>query len=242
MGVDSAEAPKANGFKTVLDTIIAPKEAFESLRTTPTWGWAFVITLILTAIGTFLMAPAFSHAFAAGWPEMVAKDPRLAQLSAADQQAALARLQSFFGFSWSFVIISVPFGVLVQTLIFWIFNWIGKGEGTFGKYWAAACNISVPAAGLGAIVFAIIILVRGVDSFDSIKAVQTASLSLAMLVPNAGVKLAAFLSAITPFSLWGAGLIIAAMLIIGRVPRVQAWLAGIISLLVPAVIAMAAAH
>ncbi len=42
-------APRPNGLKTALDTIVAPKDAFESLRSAPTWGWAFLLALVLYA-------------------------------------------------------------------------------------------------------------------------------------------------------------------------------------------------
>ena len=32
MAIDSTETPKANGLKTAIDIVIAPKEAFEALR------------------------------------------------------------------------------------------------------------------------------------------------------------------------------------------------------------------
>jgi hypothetical protein len=35
MAVDTS--PKPNGLKVALDTIVAPKEAFDSIRIAPTW-------------------------------------------------------------------------------------------------------------------------------------------------------------------------------------------------------------
>ncbi|HEU5479666.1 MAG TPA: hypothetical protein VFU90_07515, partial [Candidatus Tumulicola sp.] len=61
MGVDRAGAPKANGLKTALDTIISPKEAFEQLRVAPTWGWALLLTIVLYAFASYLLTPAIVH-------------------------------------------------------------------------------------------------------------------------------------------------------------------------------------
>jgi len=52
MGVESPA--KANGLKTAIDTIIAPKEAFEAIRNAPTWFWALAISIVITMIGGYL--------------------------------------------------------------------------------------------------------------------------------------------------------------------------------------------
>ncbi len=235
MAVDS-QAPQANGLKTVLDTIVAPKEAFESIRLFPTWGWALAIAIVLTAVGTYLMVPALQHGIAGSWQQMVAENPRLAQLTPEQQQAQLTISQKIIGFTWMFTIVAVPFFVLINAVVMLIFDKLGNGEGTFAQYFAAASNIAVPAS-LGPVITAVIVLIRGADSFNSPQAVQTALPTLAMLAPGASPKLTAFLAVFTPFSLWATGLVIAAMLIIGRTPKLQAWLAGAILIVVPALIA-----
>ena len=45
-------APKANGLSTLLNVIAAPKEAFETLKVAPTWGWAMIV-----AIGAVSVVP-----------------------------------------------------------------------------------------------------------------------------------------------------------------------------------------
>ena len=62
MAADISQAPKVSGLKTVLDIIVAPKDAFESLRTNPVWGWALLVTLVLMIVGYFLEQPASQHA------------------------------------------------------------------------------------------------------------------------------------------------------------------------------------
>ncbi len=235
MAVNS-RAPEANALKTVLDTMIAPKEAFESLRVVPTWGWALAIAIVLSAIGSYLMVPAFQHAFAAGWPDMVSRTPRIAQLTAQQQQMQLAFSQKIFEFSWMFVVVAVPVLVLIDAVVMLVFDKLGKGEGTFIQYFAAASNIAVPLS-LGPVITAIIVMLRGANSFESMTAVQNALPTLALLAPGGSPKLIAFLSAITPFSLWATVLVAVAMLIIGRTPKLQAWLAAVLLLVVPASLA-----
>jgi hypothetical protein len=236
----AVDTPKANGLKTIVDTIVAPKEAFESIRVAPTWGWALLITIVLVLLSAYLTTPASIHGVVADWPNTVAKTPSLAAASADQQQAGLAFAQKIAGYIWIFVPIFILIGILISVVVMVIFNALGRGEGTFGKYWAAQCNISVAYA-LGAIVLAVIVLVRGADSFNTAQSVQEAMPNLGMFVPGTG-KLHAFLTVFTPFSLWAMGLSIAALAIIGRVPRVQAWLGGSLTLVLQALIAAAFAR
>ncbi|HTU69281.1 MAG TPA: hypothetical protein VMF11_03080 [Candidatus Baltobacteraceae bacterium] len=239
MAVESP--PPANGLKTAWDTVVAPKAAFESIRIAPTWGWALLIALVLFGIGYYLMVPANQHALATDWPNMVAQNPIIAGLSSAEQQERLQTVLAISAYGWIFAIIFVPIGILISAVVYLIFDRIGHGEGSFGKYWAAACNIAV-IPGLGIVVNALIVLIRGADSFAKPIDVPAAMPSLIMLAPQAGPKLAVILASISPFSLWATGLGIAAISFVGRVPRVPAWLGGIAAFLVPVLIGAAFAR
>jgi Yip1 domain len=237
----AVDTPKANGLKTVVDTIVAPKEAFESIRVAPTWTWALLIAIVLVAISSYLLTPALVHAYPGTFAQQVATDPRLSGMSQDQQQTVMAFGEKAIGFGWIFAVVAVPFFALIAGVIMLIFDKIGRGQGSFAKYWAAACNIGIPAFALGAVVSAIIVLVRGADSFSTVQAVQEATPSLAMLAPAAGAKMSAFLAVITPFALWGLVLNVVAMRTIGRVGAVPAWLAGLAIILIPALLAMAGA-
>ncbi len=237
MAVEST-APRANGLKTLFDTIVAPKEAFESIRIVPTWGWALLVAIILTAIGSYLITPAIQHAIAADWPHQVASNPQLAAASPERQQAALAISQKFIAYTWVIVIFGVPIICLIEAVVMLIFNALGRGQGSFAKYWAASCNIAVIGGGISAVVNAIVVSLRGAESFNSPQSVQQAIPSLAMVVPNASTKVTALLASVTPFTIWATALAITAMLVIGRVGKVQAWLAGIIMFVIPALFAV----
>jgi Yip1 domain len=236
----AVDTPQANGLKTVVDTIVAPKEAFASIRVAPTWGWALLITIVIVLVSSYLTTPAAIHGVVTDWPNTVAKSPALAGQTAEQQQAGLAMAQKITSFVWIFTPIFVLIGILIGTVIMAIFNALGRGDGTFAKYWASQCNIAIVAA-LGAVILAVIVLVRGPDSFTSAQSVQEAMPNLGALVPGTG-KLHVFLSVFTPFSVWATLLSVAALSIVGRVPRVQAWLGGSLTLVLPGLIAAAFAH
>jgi hypothetical protein len=169
---------------------------------------------------------------------MVAQNPRLAQMTPEQQQVALGTSQKIAAFSWIAFFIFVPFYCLIETVVMLIFDKLGHGEGSFAKYFAAACNIAVPAAGIATLINALIVIIRGPASFMTPQAVQGAMPSLAMLAPGVTGKLGAFLGTFTPFTIWATGLSVAAMLIIGRVPKLQALLAGIVLFLIPSLLAV----
>ncbi|HET9029697.1 MAG TPA: YIP1 family protein [Candidatus Aquilonibacter sp.] len=230
------QSRSANAFKTIVDTIVSPKEAFESIREVPTWGIAMAVAIVLAAVGSYLMVPALQHGMAGSWSDMVAKSPQLSQMTPEQQHAQLALSEKIYGFTWIFVIVGMPIFMLIEAVVMLVFDKLGRGDGSFGKYFAAAANIAV-IGGIGQLITGIIAALRGPESFTSLQAVQNTMPTFALLVPGAAGKLAAFLAVFTPFSLWATGLVIAAMVIVGRVPKLQAWLAGLLLLVVPALLA-----
>lgn len=234
MAVESATKP--SGLKTLWDTIVAPKEAFESLRVAPTWGIAFVIVIVLSAVASFLITPAIAHGVTADWPNMVARNPKLAQLTPDQQQAQLAIVVGFMKYNWVFTPIVSIIAALIGAVLLLIFNAIGRGQGSFANYWAAQWNIGIVTAA-SSLALAVIVMLRGANSFNSAAEVQSAMPSLAMLVPASAVKLHAFLSVFSVFGLWAAGLEIGALSVIGRVSRPVAWLGGSLTLILGALLA-----
>jgi hypothetical protein len=235
--MDTTQSTPANGLQTLADVILAPKSAFERLRVRPTWGWAFVIAIVLGTLGAYLVMPAIVHATQTTWPAMMAQNPRTAALSAADQQRALQITLAFMRFGWIAYVVFIPLAILIYAVIMLIFRAIGGGSAPFSSLWAASCNIAVISAGIASIVLGIIVRVRGADTFNSQAAVSSAVPSLALLAPGAGVKLFAFLSGMNVFSIWAAVLIYMAMRITARVSAVPAVLTALIGLCVPALLA-----
>lgn len=231
MALDSTPAPKANGLKTAIDIVIAPKEALESIRVSPTWGWAFIIAAILSVIAFFVTIPAVMHGMVGDF----AKNPQMAQMTPDDLQKALKMTAGFMPFLSIIVPIAILFYSLIEALIMLVFNAIGRGTGSFKSFWAASVNIGI-IYGLGQIVTMVVVLLRGAESFAMSGEVQRAIPSLAMLAPAGNVKLAALLSTINPFAIWSLILVAMTMTVVARVPKVHAWLAGIVGFVVPALV------
>jgi len=202
MGVSAPAAAKTSGLSTVVDTIAAPTDAFERLRTMPTWGWALIVAIAFMLIGTVLQLPAQHHAATAQIQRMV-DGPLFAKATAEQKQHAVANAGKTNVFTFLAPILGLFVAVFLNTLFMLIGNVAGRGQADFKRLWCGSMNIAVPTLGLGAVVLGVIATIRGADSFGSSLALAQAVPSLGMLVPHGSPMLVAFFSAISVFSLWG---------------------------------------
>jgi Yip1 domain len=229
------------GLSNVVDIIVSPGAAFARLRVVPTWGWAFLAASVLAIAGSLLSGPATLHALQTSIPAQLAADPGVQKLPPDQQQQMIQRSLSFIKvftqIGWLFVPVYILIIGLIQGLIMTIGNAVGGGDGTFKKYFALSITVAVIGFGLYSIVIGIIVLIRGADSFDTPTAVQAAAPSLALLAPGAHGALAAVLSTLNVFYLWGAALLALGMTQVGRVKPPVAWITAIVMLLIAAAFA-----
>jgi hypothetical protein len=230
MSVSAPVASKANGLTTVVNIITSPKEAFETLRIAPTWGWAFLIAVILAAVGQYLATPASVHAVQAVFTQQAASNPQIAGMSPEQQQRALNVSLSMVRVAWLLAPITVLIGVLGQTVVMLIFKAVGRGDATFKQLWCASTNISVVGAGFYALLAGLIALVRGASSYNSSMDTSKAIPGLVWLVPHAGVKVVAFLAAFNVVSIWAAVLVAMAMIYLAKTSKVNGTLCGLAAL------------
>lgn len=225
---------RRNGLTTALNIVVAPKEAFETLRVVPMWGWAFLIAVVLAVAGSYLALPAQIHASQANMAHMYATDPRFAQMSDAQKAQsmkfgmAIASVSPFL--APIYLLIAGAIGALILLLV----NAIGHGKGTFKQFWAAMINCSIVTYGLFAIVQGIVVRLHGPETYNRPLDIFMAMPSLAWLAPNAAPKTVAFLAAIHPFTIWGFVLTVMTLTIIGRVAKAPAYIGAAIFFLVGA--------
>jgi hypothetical protein len=222
MGVSAPAAAKANGLTTVVNVIAAPREAFETLRVSPMWGWAFVVAAALATLGQYLATPATIHAIQAGWPAQVAANPRLAALTPEQQQHALDVTLGALHYGWLIWPIAVLAIALLQTIIMLIFRAVGKGDATFKQLWCASMNVTVIGSGMYGLLSGLIAVVRGPATYNSVADSLRAIPSLNWLAPGAPIKVAAFLGAFNVVSIWGAIVLALAMICVARVSKANA--------------------
>lgn len=230
-------AAKANGLSTVINTIAAPSEAFETLRVAPTWGWALVIAIVLLVIGTFLQGPAARHAGTAQVQQMMSTSSFFANLTPAQKQAAIARAGQPSPWPYVGQVVALFFIVFLNTIMTLIGNVVGKGQADFKRLWAGSMNIAVPTFAIGSIVVGIITTLRGPDAFNSSADIARAMPSLAYLAPHASPALSAFLIGISVFSLWGMFLNATMLRVTARVSPGVAWTFAILITLLGALVA-----
>lgn len=203
MSTTAPVAAKANGLSTVINTIAAPSEAFESLRVAPTWGWALVFTIVLMVIGAYLQGPATRHAGMMQTQQMMNTSSLFASLTPAQKAAAVARAGQPSPWPYLVTVIVLFIAVLFNTVIVLIGNAVGRGQADFKRLWCGSMNIAVPTVGLGGVVLGIITMLRAPDTFNNSLDIARAMPSLAWLVPGGSPSLIAFGSAISIFTLWG---------------------------------------
>ncbi|GAC1405544.1 MAG: hypothetical protein NVSMB64_10510 [Candidatus Velthaea sp.] len=226
---------RRTGLQTALDVVIAPKAAFAQLREVPTWGWAFLVSTILGMIAAFALAPAVAHALSAELPAKLAANPQIAQLPAAQRDAAIAQqigvAQTITKFSFIFIPIGLAIGSVLQASIMLVANAVTKGDGTFKKFWALAVNAAIVGTGISSLVLMLIVLIRGADSFTSSSEITNALPGAGMLVPASAKAAVAFFGVINIFALWNLTLLAIGMGIVARIPRGAAILTAIVLLL-----------
>lgn len=203
MGASAPVAAKANGLSTVIDTVAAPADAFETQRTAPTWGWALIVALVLMLAGAYLQGPAARHAAVAQTQHMMSTSKLAANMSDAQKQQAIEKAGKPSPFAYIGPVFGLFLAVFFNTLFMLLGNAAGHGQADFKRLWCGSMNIAVPTLGIGAIVLGIVTMIRGADSFGSAVSLAQAMPSFATLVPHGNPALITFLASISVFSLWG---------------------------------------
>jgi len=234
VSTEPSAGSRNGGLQTAIDILVSPRDAFERLRETPTWGWAYLIAVVLAMVGTLAILMPLRHALEAALPAQLAANPNIAKLPPAEQQAQIARIISIQGailnVSWLASVIILPLVTLIQSGVMLAANRLGGGDGTFRRLWSLALNVQV-AGSVGGLIAAAIVLLRGPNSFSDPTQIQTVIPSLGLLLPGAPHVVVAFFSAINVIAIWQAALLGFGMIAVARIARPVAWSAAALMLL-----------
>jgi hypothetical protein len=235
LDLDGSEASKGDGLKTALDTIVAPKDAFERLRSAPTWGWACLIAIVLLVGGYTLQRPAQLHASVGTLQHMMATNSIFSSMTDEQKQRAVenashpSAVQTVFGYAG--VIVSLFLAILINSVVLLIGNLAGHGNADFRRLWAGSTNVAVPTFGLNYVVLGIICLVLGPGHFQTSGDLFRAIPGVATIFSGTRGMLGGFLMGINVFTLWGFALNVTMMRVLAGVRGAAAWIAPLIVLL-----------
>jgi hypothetical protein len=227
MNVGTVGARRDSALTTLVNVIVAPGAAFESIRESPRWVFAFVVVTVLFAVGSYLSTPASIHVAML----QVARDPKISALPPDQVKGILNTTAAFVRFGWLASPIIVLIVGLYTALILTVVTAVARGSAGFGRLFALAMNASVISLGLGYLIAGAIIAARGPEAFSSSLDMTAAIPSLAWLAPGAPPKVLTFLALLNPFSIWTFVIIAEGTSAIARVSRSMGYLGSALGLL-----------
>jgi hypothetical protein len=237
MGQEIA-APKRSGLAVLLDVIVAPRSAFESLREQPQWFVAFVVVSILGLIGGLLLLPANEHVMSGVFAQQMQTNPQLATMTPEKQQQVLGYQMLAIHWGWVGAPLFVLIGTLVGSLLLFIAGKIVGSPAGFSRFFALEMNIGLVGFGFSYLLLGILAQLRGPDSFGSQHELMGSIPSLGMLASG---KLGAFLGTFNPIYIWNAALLgLGLQGVAGFKPR-SAWITAVVLFLIGACFAVVGA-
>lgn len=212
----------AFGLVSYVWVLIRPRAAFERLKSTPTWGWAAVVGLLLTLAAFLIAERAQLHVLAAAESHRIAALPpservraQIAQLHVAGSLKTLFIVGALLGpwMTW-----------FLMALFFFMTTAISRARASFGMAWVVALN-SYAIYALGGIVNAAVLAARDPNQVNSALDLVAVP-SLGWLFPHSPA-IAAFLSAYSPFNIWHYAIVAGALMLVLNVPRAAAVVATV---------------
>ncbi|HEY4441112.1 MAG TPA: hypothetical protein VGN14_11705 [Candidatus Elarobacter sp.] len=227
-----SSAGSRGSLANAVDIVIAPNAAFDRINTVPRWFWPFVVAAVFSIAGSLLILPAIQHSMDTTMPQQLMANPAFAKLPPDKQSAQIAKsvaiAKTITSFTWILVPIVLLIVGLLQGLVLTLFNAIGKGQGTFAKFFALSITVSVIGSGIYYLVVAAIVLLRGPASFDTQLSITGSIPNLALLAPGAHGFLLGFLTGLNVFFLWCGALLAFGAMRIGKIAPAPAWTAAAI--------------
>lgn len=185
----------------LLDTYLAPSQAFAALRERPSWAWA---ALLLVALAT--VASTYTL-FSGMTPEWIVEQQMASQPDMpADQEAAMrAQMQQFAPriahFAAGGSVIALPIFALLFGLVYFAGErMLSRERNSFGRWFAASCFSMLPMV-LSAFGLIALVLVRGGGNLPMDLGNYASLNALAFGIPSDG-KGYTLASSVNLFSFW----------------------------------------
>jgi Yip1 domain len=217
----------------VWDVIVAPRSAFATIRERPRWLIAYLVSCVLFLVGAVLKMPASVRIEQNTFENAIVNHPNWA-LPPDEQQAMIARVVAHNHQFEAALPVFIILGVAQLALILWIVLAFVKGHTRYSEMFALVMNVWIVNVGLSGLYFGIAVALITGTGYQLPQHPNDVVPSVALLAPNAGPKLRAFLSSFDVFELWSIALLALGFQIIGRVSRATAIWTAIVPLVIGA--------
>jgi hypothetical protein len=185
----------------LIDTFLAPAQAFAALRERPAWAWAALLLVALATVGSTYTL------FGGMTPEWIVEQQMAAQPDMpADQEAAMrAQMQQIAPMTAHFAaggsVVALPIFALLFALVYFAGErLLSRERNSFGRWFAASCFSMLPMV-LSALGLIALVLVRGGGNLP-MDLGNYASLNALFLGIPAGEDGHTLASSINLFSFW----------------------------------------
>ncbi len=214
---------RPHGAQTALNTVIAPRDAFVTLRSFPTWAWAYLIVVVLALIGQFLAIPAAQHIFEVTMPVSLEHNKQILAMPEAQRSKVIAQQLAFGKIIAYLALVVVPIIALlialIQAAVLTAVNAMVRGTGRFKNFWALCINVEIVGYGISYIVLGGIAAARGAGSFNNQQDFYAVIPSLGWIIPSTAKQASVFLQTINVFMMWAGVLLALGAGIIGGFSR-----------------------
>ncbi len=219
-------ASNRSPFSIVVDVIVAPKSAFEAIAAQPRWLVAYVVVCALGMAGAVLQIPVAEHVGLATLDQRAAHDPSLASASPQTLQNVKNYTILIQHVVWAFYPVVAIIGISLAALLLLLGNAIGRGQGSFAKFFSLAANIAIINFGIYYLLLGVLCAVHSPDAFHTQSDVVRLVPSPAWLVPDASPKVTVLLEEFNPFALWSFALLGLGLQTVGKVSTAVAFCAA----------------
>lgn len=179
----------------LLDLTTSPGQAMSAIAEKPRWVLASALLVVVSMAAGFLFEPALQHVVANMARDQAAQNPRSGR--AVYIMATFSLYLAVFGAPFTALI-----GALILAAVLLLASKPLRGTASFAQMFSLVVNIALLFACIDALVSFVILKMRGIDSFNTMRDITTMIPSLGSLVPPAQTRLVALLSDVNPLTIW----------------------------------------
>jgi hypothetical protein len=197
-----------NGFRTLAAVVVSPRKAFDALRVSPTFLFPLALLLVVNLGIQFVVYKVIADDanFDRIARDKVEWDATAAgiRLTPADAQKQIEALRQQKQYWYAVPFFGIPVVIAALAIFFYLLLRLMRAGNTFRRVLSVVCWSFVIYRGIGGLVVAASLLMRGSAHFFPVPAEAWSPTSLAHLIPRGAVPPNTYtaISKLDPFLVW----------------------------------------